>query len=114
MSQIAEPVIAGLEVVEHFGEAREVLARLMAAPVVRVRGSGLLHRSGSGFRRVMRDVSDSCDYMCLTGGDVAGSSLREDFRGEGLAHLDAPRWIHCGSVESWSSSGAPSFSVRGW
>lgn len=37
MSQIAEPVIAGLEVVEHFGEAREVLARLMAVPVVRVR-----------------------------------------------------------------------------
>lgn len=37
MSQIAEPVIAGLEVVEHFGEAREVLARLMAAPVVRAR-----------------------------------------------------------------------------
>lgn len=35
MSQIAEPVIAGLEVVEHFGEAPEVLARLMAAPVVR-------------------------------------------------------------------------------
>lgn len=35
MSQIAGPVIAGLEVVEHFGEAREVLARLMAAPVVR-------------------------------------------------------------------------------
>lgn len=34
MSQIAEPVIAGLEVVEHFGEASEVLARLMAAPVV--------------------------------------------------------------------------------
>lgn len=30
MSQIAEPVIAGLEVVEHFGEVREVLARLMA------------------------------------------------------------------------------------
>lgn len=28
MSQIAEPVIAGLEVVEHFGEACEVLARL--------------------------------------------------------------------------------------
>lgn len=37
MSQIAEPVIAGLEVVEHFGEAPEVLARLMAAPVVRAR-----------------------------------------------------------------------------
>lgn len=34
MSQIAEPVIAGLEVVEHFGEASDVLARLMAAPVV--------------------------------------------------------------------------------
>ena len=30
MSQIAEPVIAGLEVIEHFGEVCEVLARLMA------------------------------------------------------------------------------------
>lgn len=28
MSQIAEPVIAGLEVVEHFDDVREVLARL--------------------------------------------------------------------------------------
>lgn len=45
MSQIAAPVISGLEVVEHFGEVREVLARLMAPvrssarPAARSRGA---------------------------------------------------------------------------
>lgn len=61
MSQIAEPVIAGLEVVEHFGEAPEVLARLMAAPVVRARrpDPSLVDRLESEYVRCLGLVASS-------------------------------------------------------
>lgn len=110
MSQIAEPVIAGLEVVEHFGDARVVIARLMGK---RVRGPNRPHRSGIAYRVVHRDVVERCAYKCLTGGgDVDG--LRREFRDPyDCGALDAPCWIPAGSVESDRSSGWPSFAVRG-
>lgn len=58
MSQIAEPVIAGLEVVEHFGEAREVLARLMALPAPRARRA--LSPASAAFVELFRSEHARC------------------------------------------------------
>lgn len=108
MQQVAENVIPVPEVIEHFGDAQAVIARLMGK---RVRGPNRPHRSGLAYRAVHRDVVERCALKCMTGGgDVDG--LRREFRGD-CGALDAPGWILGGSVESERSSGWPSFVVRG-
>lgn len=72
MSQIAEPVIAGLEVVEHFGEVREVLARLILPPAAVARS---LTR-----RAELLSLSSECHTACLRLEDFRfpGAPFRSD------------------------------------